>query len=283
MRHKITAAVAAFLLVTVPATAMAHIYRVADGSFVPLQEVLQDLGEARLIFMGELHDNEGHHRAQLQIIRALQEAGLPVAVGLEMVQRDDQLALDAYVTGVWSEEQFLPVFFRNWSMWDKYQAIFRYARDQKIPLVALNVSRNITQQVAQNGFASLSPEQIGELPAGIRCDISPDYEAFIRRALGGHGHGGNKFVHFCEAQMLWDSVMATELLKYLEGNPDRVVVVLAGAGHSWKYGIPEQVQRRRPLPMRILLPEVPGRIEHDKVTVKEADYIMLGLEEAPLH
>jgi len=273
----------AIILAMFPVTAGAHIFRVVDHSFVPLPEVLADVSKARLIFMGELHDNEGHHRAQLQMIQALHQAGVPVAVGLEMIQKDDQLALDAYEEGIWSEKDFLPVFNRNWSMWPKYQPIFQYAREQKIPLVALNVSRDITQQVAQNGFASLDPEQIGELPLGIQCDISPDYEAFIRRALGGHGHGGSQFIHFCEAQMLWDSVMALELLKFLEKHPERVVVVLAGAGHSWKYGIPEQIRRRGEIPLRVLLPEIPGRIQHTDVTENEADYLMLGLEEAPLH
>jgi hypothetical protein len=61
------------------------------------------------------------------------------------------------------------------------------------------------------------------------------------------------------------------------------VVVLAGSGHAWKHGIPEQVQRRQESTYRVLLPAIPGRLEPDNVTSDETDYLMIGLEEGPLH
>jgi hypothetical protein len=33
----------------------------------------------------------------------------------------------------------------------------------------------------------------------------------------------------------------------------------------------------------VLLPDIPGRIAPEDATVEEADYLMLGLEEGPLH
>lgn len=275
------------LLLAVPlmltaAVGHAHTLRVADGTYVDFATLVEDLKGVRLVFMGEMHDREGHHRAQLQVIRALKGAGAPVVVGLEMMRRENQGALDLWVAGRVSEENFLKVYRQNWSMWPLYRDIFFYARQAKIPMLGLNLSREITQQVARNGFASLSPQQLGELP-GVRCDVDARYQDFIRHSLGGHAHNGTQFLHFCEAQMLWDSVMAQNLLDYLDRHPDVVIVVLTGSGHAWKHGIPEQIRRLREVEMRILLPEVPGRIEPGNITTTEADYLLLGVDEAPLH
>jgi hypothetical protein len=35
--------------------------------------------------------------------------------------------------------------------------------------------------------------------------------------------------------------------------------------------------------MRVLLPEVPGRIDPGNITTAEADYLLMGVDEAPLH
>lgn len=270
--------------VTMPATAPghAHTLRLAEGGYVGFTELIEELKGVRLVFMGELHDREGHHRAQLQVIRALREAGVPVVVGLEMIRRENQGALDLWVAGKMNEESFFKVYRQNWSMWPVYRDIFHYARQAKIPMLGLNLPREITQQVARNGFASLSPRQLGELP-GVRCDVDARYQEFIRRSLGGHAHNGAQFLHFCEAQLLWDSVMAQTLLDYLARHPDAVVVVLAGSGHAWKHGIPEQIRRRQGIEMRVLLPEVVGRIEADNITPAEADFLLLGVDEGPLH
>ncbi len=90
-----------------------------------------------------------------------------------------------------------------------------------------------------------------------------------------HGHGGLDFIKFCEAQLVWDTAMAWSLLRYLEKNPKATVVVVAGSGHSWKLGIPAQIQSRSTVPFRVILPEVPGRVEKAHIGLNEADYVWL--------
>jgi uncharacterized iron-regulated protein len=269
-------------LLMLTGTSHAHTLRIADGSYVPLPELIEELRQADLVFMGELHNHPGHHLAQLQVIQALHEMVEPVAVGLEMFRAEDQKYLDRWVAGDMDPQEFLAIYHRNWSMWEMYRDIFVYARDNRIPMIGLNISREVTQQVAREGFDSLSPEQLEKLPP-IQCEIDDRYEEFIRRAHGA-GHHGSDFMSFCEAQMVWDNVMAENLLAWHRANPDHTVVVLAGSGHAWKHGIPEQVLRRTDtVTYRVLLPEIPGRIGTQDATVEEADYLMLGLEEAPLH
>lgn len=255
-----------------------HIIDLAAGEEIAPADLVAELRQTRVIFLGEVHDHQGHHRMQLEIIRALHEQGAPLAVGLEMFRHDYQEALDRWVAGEIEEENFIPIYQRNWSRWRLYRPIFVYAREQNIPLVGLNISRVITRQVAREGFASLSPEQLAELELeGFACTIDPAYEEFIRRALGGEGHEGiTDFGHFCQAQLLWDRVMANQLAKFLQNHPEKQIVMLAGNGHAWRHGIPAQLKSLgREVPYRVLLPESAGRIDLTTATPTDADYLWL--------
>jgi len=254
-----------------------RLLRVSDRAVVSLSDIIPDLKSAKLVFIGELHDQELHHQAQLEVIRRLYESGVPVAVGLEMFRRDSQAQLDRWVKGEITEEAFQKIYFDNWSLpWNLYRDIFVFARDHKIPLVGLNVPRETTRQIAREGFASLTPEQLGDMPA-VSCVVDDAYAAFIRRSLGMHAHGGMDFTRFCEAQLFWDTAMAWNALRFLKDHPTSTMVVIAGNGHAWKRGIPAQVTTVSPLPFRVILPEIPGRLDRETVRLEDTDYLWLGV------
>jgi uncharacterized iron-regulated protein len=249
--------------------------RIADGATVTLTEILHDLKNASLVFVGERHDQKEHHELQLTVIRGLNEAGVPVAVGLEMFRAESQMDLDRWVQGEISEGEFKHVYDNNWtSSWNLYKDIFLYARTHRIPMIGLNVPREITRQVAQGGFRSLTPDQMGELP-DVSCDVDSTYMAFIRRSFDQHPHGESEFAHFCEAQIVWDTAMAWHLLRFLEANPEHTVVVLAGNGHAWKRGIAAQIRRWSRITYRVILPEEPERLERGSVSKDDLDYLWL--------
>jgi uncharacterized iron-regulated protein len=287
MRRSLAALLGTFLLapllfsVSEEPPAKAHILRLADHSTIGFDRLIGDLRQVRLVFMGEIHDDAGDHRAQLRVIRGLDQAGVKVAIGLEMFRSDSQSALDRWVAGKMGVASFLKIFNDNWSLWPVYGPIFLYARHRHIPMIGLNIPREISEQVAMGGFTSLSPKQLARLPV-VSCNVDEHYKRFIRRALDLHDLNQKAFTHFCEAQMLWDGVMARGLLVYLAKHPATTVVVLAGAGHAWRYGIPTRVHRQSNVSMRVLLPEIPGRLEARTATLQEADYLLLGLDQGPL-
>jgi uncharacterized iron-regulated protein len=238
-------------------------------------QAVQAMQGARLVIVGEHHTDPAHHTAQLQVIRTLHAQSLPLSIGLEMFRKDSQAALDQWVAGALQEAAFEKIYLDNWNFpWSLYRDIFIYARDQKIPMVGLNVSRDITRQVAQQGFASLSDQQREELE-GVTCDVTDAYRDFIRRAFGAHGHGNMDFIHFCEAQLVWDTAMAANSLNHLDQHPDRVMVLLAGSGHARKMGIPYQVKIRSPIPLTVLLPQTPDIFESGTTTCSDADFIIM--------
>ena len=243
---------------------------------VTFAEMIDDLAAVPIVLVGEIHRRERHHAAQLDVIRALHKRGVPLKVGLEMFHGGHQADLDAWVAGTMPLEEFLEVYRHNWTApWHFYRDIFLFSRENAIPMTALNASPEITAQVAARGFASLSPEQLGNLPP-VACVVDREYENFIRRSLGAHSGSEQNFRYFCEAQLLWDTIMAWNIGKSLEEAPGSTIVVLAGTSHVWKKGIPAQVQRQHNLPFRSILPES-GGASGASVTTEDTDYLWLGI------
>jgi uncharacterized iron-regulated protein len=243
-----------------------------------MSEVLADLKKNRIVLVGEHHSNRQHHMAQLAVIKALKEIGLRVAIGLEMFRNESQSALDQWISGEIDDKRFEKIYYGNWNFpWQAYRKIFEYARNHQIPLIGLNVPREITRQVSRNGFKSLSPQQKGKI-AEVSCIVDQEYMNYIRKAFGNHGHGQLNFIYFCEAQLVWDSAMAVYTLDYLKKSPDSIVVVLSGAGHAQKGAVPKQIRARSNLPYAVILPEIPGSIDAATISTADADYIMLDME-----
>jgi len=252
-----------------------RIYDLQNNKEMLMSEVIPELKKNRIILVGEHHTNQNHHFAQLNVIQSLNEAGVQVAIGLEMFRNDSQQALDHWVDGNIGEAEFQEIYYDNWTYpWSAYQIIFEYAKKEKIPMIGLNVPRDITRQVSRKGFNSLSEEQKGKL-ANVSCRVDKEYMDYIKKAFGGHGHGKLNFTYFCEAQLVWDSAMAINTLEYLKKYPDAVVVLLAGTGHVRKGAVPRQISLRSETPHAVILPKIKGIIDPQTVGLKDADYIML--------
>ena len=252
------------------------IYKVADRSYKSTTEAVFEAIRSRVFFVGEHHDNPHHHANQLEVIREIHEtAEKPLAIGLEMFATGYQKQLDMWVNGNLALDDFIKIYYENWDLaWVLYRDIFLYAREHQIPLIALNIPRVILRKVAQKGFASLEPGDMSHLPPGITCNVTPEYENFIQKVFGWHGKKNSSFNNFCEAQVLWDTIMAINVLKYSDLNPETKVVVLAGDGHSWKPGIPRQILLRKYLAMAVFVPET-QKLHRQNVSQADTDYLWL--------
>lgn len=253
------------------------VFRVADRSLTTLDGMARELGGARAVFIGEVHSEADHHRVQLDVLRALHRAGVPMVIGLEMFRAGQQAELDRWTEGVLGEPQFRAVYERNWTLpWELYRDIFLFAREKRIPLLGINVPDDVISKVAREGFASLTGKDLQRLPKGISCSVDERYREFIRRSHGVRGHSGRSFEHFCEAQMVWDAVMAQHVADRLEIEPVRAVVVLSGSGHAWRRGIPAQLRRLAPdVRSAVVMPLIEGRIGRSSVTGDDADFVVL--------
>jgi len=265
------------LILTLEAQAGTVITRMSDRQSVTFSQLVADVGSSELILIGESHDNKSHHDIQLAVIRSLWAKKLPLTIGLEMMQSDSQPQLDAWIEGKMSEESFQMAFAQNWSDWQMYREIFVFARDNHIPMIALNVPKELVKKVAHQGWDSLTPEERRDLPAGVSCDLNNPHTAFLKRTfkeMFQHLPNKNIFTYFCEAQTLRNSGMALQIARYLKKHPERKVVGLTGIWHAIKNAIPEQLERNgSKLPCTVILPEIP-EITTGATVAGEADYLI---------
>ena len=252
------------------------VVRLSDRAVISFDRMVAEAAKSRIIVIGETHDNRAHHDLQLEIVRTLHEGGVVLAIGLEMFRAESQEGLEQWWRRGMPTEQFEALYRENWGMpWALYRDIFLYSRQKRIPLVGLNVPREIIAKVAREGYTSLTASERKKLPPGLTCTVDEAYRSFIRKTFAAHAHGsGRSFENFCEAQMVWDTAMAIYALEYLDRNPASRMVILTGSVHAWKRAIPRQiVTMRHDVAVSVILPIQRG--EADKVTAEDADYAIV--------
>lgn len=259
-----------------------------------LETLIPRLADRRVVFVGEAHDRYEDHLNQLAIIRGMHQRGADLAIGMEMFQQPFQAALDAYIAGEIDEDEMLrrTDYFERWRFdYRLYRPILRFAREQGIPVIALNLEREITTKVGDGGLEALSAEERARIPAVIDHD-DPAYRARVKAVFDlhpkrvkelseakappeGKAQGGEKdqaqnqahaqsqpqsqdddqaFERFLSVQLLWDEGMAERAARYLQDHPGKRMVILAGSGHlEYGQGIPQRLQRRLPLSAAIVL------------------------------
>jgi uncharacterized iron-regulated protein len=226
-----------------------------------LPEILDQAGERKIIYLGESHDQFSHHLMQLEVIKELHRRGKRMAIGMEMFQQPFQKALDDYVAGRIDERELLKrsEYFRRWGFdFALYRPILRFAREKKIPVVALNAPKEITEKVAKGGLDVLTAEEKGKIPSAM--DFADEgYKERLRKTFEEHkSFGVRNLDFFIQAQILWDEAMAEAIDAFLKGNPERQMVVLAGSGHvAFGSGIPKRCFRRNGFSYSVTLNEGP--------------------------
>jgi len=211
--------------------------------------LFEQAAEQDVVLLGEFHDRMSHHRWQLHTLAGLAAHRDKMAIGLEMLPREAQSALDAWVAGELSEAQFL-----QQSQWHEawgfdpelYLPILHFARMQQIPLLALNIKPELRRQLATEGFDAVSAEQRFNINAP-----APASDAYRQRleqsfqmhptGMGNEGQENNAaFETFLNAQLIWDAAMADALAAAVDD--DILVVGLMGVGHlAYGDGVPHQL------------------------------------------
>ncbi len=240
-----------------------------------LKEIVKEMQEEgkRVIFVGENHPNFANHLNQLKIIKLLHKKREKLAIGMEMFQKRFQPVLDEYIKGEIDLKTFLKKtrYFKKWKFnFNLYRPIVEYARNNSLPLVALNIDDKITKKIAKSGIFSLSEKEMKKLPSTIDFD-NLKYEENMKNLLS-FQHIHNKKTkninsdYMFEAQIVWDEIMAENAADFLKKHPDYTMVILAGNGHIKNfYGIPQRLYKRVPVPYSVIAQDI-------LPTPKSADY-----------
>ena len=212
-----------------------------------LDEIIRDITDVPLIYVGEGHTFYEDHKVQLQVIKRLYESGRKIAIGMEMFQISGQGSLDDYLSGETTEAEFLKTseYYKRWKFdYHLYREIIEFAKEKAIPVVALNQIQEIIKKVSRGGLDALNGEERKNIPEDM--DMS-DGEYKKRLTMAFRQHSGSMSINldnFYQAQILWDETMAHSVDRFLMENPDYQMVIIAGSGHiAYGSGIPRRVYR----------------------------------------
>ena len=130
----------------------------ASGAPLETAPLMAALAERPVVLLGESHDNAEHHRWQLHMLAALHARRPDMVIGFEMFPRRVQPALDAWVAGDHDVAGFLKA--ADWAgVWgfaqELYLPLFHFARQNRVPMVALNVERSLVSRVGRRGWAAV--------------------------------------------------------------------------------------------------------------------------------
>ena len=213
-----------------------------------LSDTYKEIVKSRVVFIGEMHTEFASHLNQLKIIKAMYKNNPKLSIGMEMFQKPFQKYLDAYIDGKISEKEMLikTEYFKRWKYdYELYRPIMLFAKKKHIPIIALNIDREITGVVVSQGLDALSETQREEVPNSINFS-NPEYKKYLKSIFSMHQSKKFKnFDEFCHAQLIWDETMAKNIVEYLNENSNHSMAVLAGNGHvMFGHGIPSRIARR---------------------------------------
>jgi len=259
-----------------------EIHHLPTGLELSFERAMDMISGARLVCVGETHDNLHAHRVELLILRELyrRDPG-KVAVGMEMFREPDQEILDRWTKGELSELEFLKAtkWYENWgSDFGYYRDILNFARESRIDVVALNPSRELQQEV-RNSVPDNVPESLKvKLPEVGEPD--PYQRVAMKAVYGAHLPSEGMFEAFFRVQLLWEETMAVRVVDYLRsprGEGKKMVTITGGWHVRYGFGIPKKVIRRMPMPYAIVLPEEISIPEEKKDQMMSVDLPQIPL------
>lgn len=267
-----------------------ELYSVETGKPIPFAKMIQEMKGSQLIHVGETHNSLAMHDLQLKIIQALYEQDRALAIGLEMFPATCQDVLTKWSLGFMSEDEFIreAQWYVNWNFnFAYYRKIFLFAKENRIPVYALNAPKEIITKIRMQGWDALRDEEKALVP---KPDLThPEHRQLIRTIFESadlphqmKGAGLDMmFEGLYRAQSAWDHVMAA---KALEGarKERKKMVVLAGSGHLiYNLGINLRAYQQSQMPFKTVISVF---VEKGKPSVQVArslgDYLFGVHEEA---
>lgn len=248
----------------------------ATAAPVAADRLMAEMVRRPIILLGESHTNAEHHRWQLHTLAALHGRRPDMVVGFESFPRHVQPVLDQWVNGELDAGAFLKAV--EWrKVWgydaDLYLPLFHFARQNRVPMVALNVDRALVSRVSHEGWSVIPADERAGLsdpaPAGDAYRESLARTYLYKQSLQGGGDPEAdineadiaavietvEFARFVEAQLTWDRSMAEALAEARRRQPGALVVGIMGQGHvEYRHGVPHQLADLAMPDAAVLLP-----------------------------
>ncbi|MCB9653675.1 MAG: ChaN family lipoprotein [Deltaproteobacteria bacterium] len=211
-----------------------RIWDTRGQTFVTESQLIDRVAATRNVLLGEIHDNEDHHRLQARVIRRRAEktALSPGRLVVEMLTLDQQIAVDAALQAHPGDADALGRAVEwdqsGWPSWSMYRPVFEAALQAGLEVRAANLSRADAMKISAHEMeidANLAHRhRLNEpLPGPLEASL-------VRELIEGHCNMLPQFMipPMIQIQRLRDALMADAIIA-----PDapRSSVLIAGLGH----------------------------------------------------
>jgi uncharacterized iron-regulated protein len=272
-----------------------RVYDTHQRAFTDFETMLADLGRSDVVFLGEEHDDPNTHRLELAVLEGLTRRRIAIEFALEMFERDVQAAIDRYVSGASTEDQFLGAA-RPWPRYaTDYRPSVEFARAHQLPIVASNVPRRIATDVAKIGLSALDrlADDRRLAAADLLCEGTGEHYERFQKMMAEHPGSADPGApdvrvrndRFYLAQCVKDETMGESIAAAFEKTAARpsAVVHVNGAFHSdFGTGAAESARRRLPGRRIVIVSIVPiadiDAAHPDADDLKRADYLVYTIK-----
>ena len=229
-------------------------YRVYDSDGRPssMDAIFAASRDVSAVLVGEEHDDEVGHAVEAELFDGVvRGAGSrPVALSLEMFERDVQTVVDEYLQGVITEPYFLAAA-RPWPAYrTAYRPMVELARSRGLRVIAANAPRryvNLATRVGVDSLSGLGAEALRSLPPLPLPSPSDRYRLKFDSMMAEGGSHAGMPPHMFAGQRLWDAAMGNAVAAALYERPDALVVHYAGGFHvERRLGTAESLLHFRP-------------------------------------
>lgn len=245
----------------------AALFDASTGKSIDAEAFFATLRTARVVYVGERHDEPLDHAVQYSILRHLEHYEPSLAIGMEMFQVPFQEPLTRWSAGLIDESVLRreTEYDERWGFdFGMYRPILEYARSRGIEIVALNAPRELSVAVAKGGLVSLSAEQLAELP---ELDLDePQHRALFDAEFDAAEHAAKDSLdQYYAAQVVWDETMASRVAETLArpGGPSKMIVFAGRVHVKYGLGVPKRAARRGATPYVVVLPVTEAELEEE--------------------
>ena len=261
------------------------------------KHMMDRVGKAEIILLGELHDHAVGHAVQLAVTEDVLEKWPTSVVAFEMLERDEQLLVDDYMEDFIDAETFASLTRStswagggSWDAW--YQPVIDVVKNSEGSVIAANAPRRYVRVARLNGY-----EKIDELPKSRSAFVHYPKELSSGRyrqrfwELAFHSDDEEEqeeidvttidpddpMLPVFRSQQVWDSTMANSIALQ---NPtvDKKVLLLVGQFHiEYNGGVVQELKKMLPN-AKILTISIQKEVPEEDWdgSPKIADFMLVG-------
>lgn len=221
------------------------IWDLNSRSFIDTATLLTMTNTADVLLLGEVHDNPEHHELQLQLLKARIATGSRPALMMEQLNAENQPALDLALSGTDRDKVLNRVnALVKFSNAEDYLALLTIAVDNKLPVIAANITNPQLQPVIWNGYAAVDAGELKRL--AVEEVWSAQRQDYLANHMGGAHCGQLRDelrAGLSRSQRLKDAMMVDSAVTSIP----RGVVGIVGSSHARRdIGLPLYFAARDP-------------------------------------